>query len=147
MGARPRLVAPPKAVWSPGDGYPFLQQLNGFDFGPDGMLYAPQPYLGTVIRLDLSAHPIQPQVIATGLTFPTAVKFDSRGRLFAVASADDGQVVRIDVASGEVRLVSTVPTGLSGLDNLAFGPRESCTAPAAATAACGGSCRPAKRAT
>ncbi len=120
----PTLVAPPKAVWNPGDGYPFLQQLNGFDFGPDGMLYAPQPYLGTVIRLDLSAYPIQPQVIATGLAFPTAVKFDSRGRLFAVASADDGQVVRIDVATGKTHLVSRVPTGLSGLDNLAFGPRD-----------------------
>ena len=103
---------------------PFPQQLNGFDFGPDGMLYAPQPYLGTVIRLDLSADHDPPQVVATGLSFPTAVKFDSRGRLFAVASADDGQVVRIDVAAGKTHLVSTVPTGLSGLDNLAFGPRD-----------------------
>jgi sugar lactone lactonase YvrE len=120
----PTLVAPPKAVWTPGDGYPFLQQLNGFDFGPDGMLYAPQPYLGTIVRLDLAATPITLQVVATGLSFPTAVKFDSRGRLFAVASAADGQVFRIDVASGAVRLVSTVPTGLSGLDNLAFGPRD-----------------------
>ena len=117
----PALVADPTPVWNPGA---FPLQLNGFDFGPDGMLYAPQPYLGRVIRLDLSADPITPQVVATGLSFPTAVKFDSRGRLFAVASADDGQVFRIDVASGAVRLVSTVPTGLSGLDNLAFGTRD-----------------------
>ena len=121
----PALVAAPTPVWSPGDGYPFLLQLNGFDFGPDGMLYAPQPYLGT----GDSPRPVRacrsrPQVVATGLSFPTAVKFDSRGRLFAVASADDGQVVRIDVASGALHLVSTVPTGLSGLDNLAFGPRD-----------------------
>ena len=120
----PAFGAAPKPVWIPGDAYPFLQQLNGFDFGPDGMLYAPQPYLGRVVRLNLAATPITPQVVATGLSFPTAVKFDSRGRLFAVASADDGQVVRIDVASGATRLVSTVPTGLSGMDNLAFGPRD-----------------------
>jgi sugar lactone lactonase YvrE len=117
----PALVAAPTPVWDPGA---FPLQLNGFDFGPDGMLYAPQPYLGRVIRLDLKAHPITPQVVATGMSFPTAVKFDSQGRLFAVASAADGQVFRIDAASGALHLVSTVPTGLSGLDNLAFGPRD-----------------------
>ena len=41
-----------------------------------------------------------------------------------MASADEGQVVRIDVATGKSQLVSRVPTGLSGLDNLAFGPRD-----------------------
>lgn len=117
----PALVADPVPIWSPGA---FPLQLNGFDFGPDGLLYAPQPYMGTVIRLDLSADPIAPEVVATGMSFPSAVKFDSRGRLFAVTSTDDGQVVRIDIATGEVRLVSTVPTGMSGLDNLAFGPRD-----------------------
>jgi len=117
----PALVADPTPIWNPGA---FPLQLNGFDFGPDGLLYAPQPYLGRIVRLDLSADPIDTQVVATGLSFPTAVKFDSRGRLFAVASADDGQVVRIDVANGATRLVSTVPTGLSGMDNLAFGPRD-----------------------
>ncbi len=117
----PALDADPTPIWSPGA---FPLQLNGFDFGPDGMLYAPQPYIGTVIRLDLSADPITPQPVASGLSFPTAVKFDSRGRLFAVTSAADGEVVRIDVARGKVHLVSTVPTGLSGLDNLAFGPRD-----------------------
>ncbi len=124
----PTLALDPTPVWTPvwtaADGSPFLQQLNGFDFGPDGMLYAPQPYLGRVVRLNLAVKPITPQIIATGLSFPTAVKFDSRGRLFAVASADDGQVVRIDVASARIHLVATVPTGLSGMDNLAFGPRD-----------------------
>jgi sugar lactone lactonase YvrE len=117
----PTLVADPTPIWNPGA---FPLQLNGFDFGPDGLLYAPQPYLGRIVRLDLSADPIDPQVVATGLEFPTAVKFDSRGRLFAVASAADGQVFRIDVATGQTHLVSTVPTGLSGMDNLAFGPRD-----------------------
>ena len=120
----PALGADPTLVWDPGDGYPFLEQLNGFDFGPDGMLYAPQPYLGRVVRLDLTADPITPEVIATGLSFPTAVKFDSQGSLFAVVSADEGEVVGIDVATGETHLVATVPTGLSGMDNLAFGPRD-----------------------
>ena len=96
------------------------------------MLYAPQPYLGRVVRLNLAVKPITPQIITTGLSFPTAVKFDSRGRLFAVASADDGQVVRIDVASGRVHLVATVPTGLSGMDNLAFGPRDELYCPGGA---------------
>ncbi len=57
-----------RPVWNPGD--PFPQQLNGFDFGPDGMLYAPQPYLGRVVRLNLDATPIVPQVIADGVVVP-----------------------------------------------------------------------------
>jgi sugar lactone lactonase YvrE len=120
----PALQDPPQLIWDPGDGYPFLQQLNGFDFGPDGMLFAPQPYLGRVVRIDVDATPVVPQVVAEGMSFPSAVKFDSHGRLFAVASARNGQVLRIDVQTGTVRLVSTVPTGLAGVDNLAFGPRD-----------------------
>jgi sugar lactone lactonase YvrE len=109
---------PPRLVWDPGDGYPFLQQLNGFDFGPDGLLYAPQPYLGTVVRLDVDAAVVTPQVVAQGLSMPTAVKFDSQGRLFAATATG---IVRVDVASGVASLYADIPTGL---DNLAFDPAD-----------------------
>jgi len=109
---------PPRLVWDPGDGFPFLQQLNGFDFGPDGLLYSPQPYLGRVVRLDVDAATIMPQVVAEGLPMPTAVKFDSRGRLFAATGAG---VMRVDVASGATTLVADIP---NGLDNLAFDARD-----------------------
>ena len=109
---------PPRLVWDPGDGYPFLQQLNGFDFGPDGLLYSPQPYLGCVVRLDVDAATVVPHVVAEGLPMPTAVKFDSRGRLFAATGAG---VMRVDVATGATKLVADIP---SGLDNLAFDARD-----------------------
>ena len=114
----PALEEGPRLVWDPGDGYPFLQQLNGFDFGPDGMLYSPQPYLGRVVRLDVDAATIVPQVIAEGLAFPTAVKFDSQGRLFAATGSG---VVHIDATTGATDLVADIPTGL---DNLAFDARD-----------------------
>ena len=49
----PDLVDPPVLVWH-GSGAPgFPEQLNGFDFGPDGKLYAPQPFMGRIVRIDV----------------------------------------------------------------------------------------------
>lgn len=114
----PQLTSPPvlKMYGSPAP--PFLNQLNGFDFGPDGKLYAPHPFLGTVVRIDVDAG--SEEILATGLPFPVALKFNAKGRLF-VALADSGKVVRVNRATGKTRLVARLQPGL---DNLAFDARD-----------------------
>ena len=106
---------PPRLVWDPGDGYPYLQQLNGFDFGPDGLLYAPQPYLGRVVRLDRRRR-----------------DRDAAGRRLRALHADGGQVrlegppVRGDGRRDRARRRRRRHHGpggrhpTTGLDNLAF---------------------------
>ena len=113
----PNLIDPPKLMLSGSGVPPFLDQFNGFDFGPDGMLYAPQPYLGTIVRIDVDTW--EQKVVAEKLAFPAALKFDAKGRLFAVLQAS-GKVVRVNVATGKTRLVARLAPGL---DNLAFDAR------------------------
>ncbi|MEE4274870.1 MAG: hypothetical protein V2J16_03275, partial [Thermoleophilia bacterium] len=67
----PDLASPPVLVWS-GSGVPgFPEQLNGFDFGPDGWLYAPQPFLGRIVRIDVGTGDLE--VVTSGLDWPCAV--------------------------------------------------------------------------
>ena len=79
----PDLVDPPVLVWH-GSGIPgFPEQLNGFDFGPDGKLYAPQPFMGRIVRFDVDAPAPGAEVVATGFDTP------DRGEV-----RRDGQAVR-----------------------------------------------------
>ena len=114
----PDFVDPPVKVWGGSGVPPFLDQLNGFDFGPDGKLYAPQPFRGRVIRLVVDTW--VPDVVAEDLAFPVGVKFDSRGTLFA-ALQGSGAVVRINRASHAAKLVARLKPGI---DNLAFDARD-----------------------
>lgn len=88
--------------------------LNAFDFGPDGLLYAPNPIQGTVSAVDLESG--ETMVILDGLAFPVAVEFDSQGRLHYADQAT-GAVYRVDLASGAVETLAQLEVGL---DNLAF---------------------------
>jgi sugar lactone lactonase YvrE len=108
----PNLVSAPTVV-IPDAGERALA-LNGMDFGPDGMLYAPQPFLKRIVRIDVDTAAVTP--IADGLAFPAAVDFDSRGNLYAAAS-DSGEIVRVDPATGGRAVVGRVAPGL---DNMAF---------------------------
>lgn len=111
----PELTAPPQPVLP--EASPLLG-LNGFDFGPDGMLYAPRMFAGEIVRIDVDAATPVPQVVASGFTFPTAVKFDSKGQLHL---ATNGNVFRIDLASGvRTALLDTN----RATDNLAFDSKD-----------------------
>ncbi|MFP6616725.1 MAG: SMP-30/gluconolactonase/LRE family protein [Candidatus Hydrogenedentota bacterium] len=88
--------------------------LNGFDFGPDGLLYGPLWFEGQVVSLDVDR--IELRVIADGFKIPAAVNFNSKGELFVVDSAR-GEVVKVDVRTGKKKVISRVRTGI---DNLAF---------------------------
>lgn len=102
-GAPPRLVAEN------------LQGLNGFDFGPDGMIYGPQWFAGTVVQVDPEDGSVE--VLFEGFNSPAAVKFGPDGALYAI-DQDPGRVWRLDLASGTKTLVADVG---EGADNLDFG--------------------------
>lgn len=102
--------------------------LNGFDFGPDGLLYAPSLLAGMVVSVDVHCAAGQPTFTngciravtsPSSLDVPTALKFDSKGHLYVI-SAGDGRVWRIaDPTKGasEPKLVAQLSPAL---DNLAI---------------------------
>jgi sugar lactone lactonase YvrE len=114
----PDLTDPP--TWLIPAGPPSPLGLNAFDFGPDGMLYAPRMFTGQVVRIDVDAAPPVPQiVVASGFTPPNyALKFDSKAELHVAANGD---VFELDLATG----ARTVLLDTDGaIDNLAFDSRD-----------------------
>jgi sugar lactone lactonase YvrE len=97
-----------------------LGGLNGFEFGPDGLLYGPLWFKGMVVKIDVEKKTVTP--VATGFKIPAAVNFanDGTGDLYVVDTAL-GQVVKVDVASGQKTLIATVKTSI---DNLALDSRN-----------------------
>jgi sugar lactone lactonase YvrE len=113
----PELAAAPRVVIPPGDP---VEGVNGMDFGPDGLLYAPQPFLGRVVRLDVDESPPVLNVVAGGFLNPIALTFDSAGRLHVV-DATAGTIVRVDTNTGDTAQIAALRPGL---DNLAFDSRD-----------------------
>jgi sugar lactone lactonase YvrE len=93
-----------------GTGDPSLH-LNGFAFGPDGLLYAPRQQLEQIVRINVDTAVVE---IITD-DFEGSCAFDSQGQLYA---ASDERVYQIDPQSGAYETVVTLPEG--GADNLAF---------------------------
>lgn len=119
MELDPELVGPPRVVIPSSGVPPFPNQLNGFDFGPDGHLYAPQPFQGQVVRIDPDSGEME--VVVKGLPEPpTSVEFDSKGRLYA--SLRYGTVVRIYPIKHTYSVFVQVPDLVS--DNMTFGPKD-----------------------
>jgi sugar lactone lactonase YvrE len=104
----PALEAPPRLITEN------LGWMNGMDWGPDGLLYGPIWTGGLVAGVDVETGVISP--VAEGFSVPAAVKFDSRGRLH-VLDTERGEVVRVDLATGEREVLATA---VAGGDNLAF---------------------------
>jgi sugar lactone lactonase YvrE len=108
----PNLVDSPRLIIdSPG-------MLNGFDFGPDGFLYSPIPFLGKIVRIDVDTGEMTP-VVAEGIMAP-AVKFDSQGRLYT-QNRLNGQIVRVDTDTGSMEMIASITFGI---DNLAFDSQD-----------------------
>ncbi len=84
-------IAPPQVILEPAGG------LNGFAFGPDGLLYTPFQSAGGVARIDVDAATVD--VFATGFGLPVAVEFDSQGLLYVNDAATE-EVVRLDPVTG-----------------------------------------------
>lgn len=104
----PQGAAPPRLILKD------LGGLNGFDFGPDGLLYGPLWFRGQVVRIDVDKPEVH--VVTDGLGVPAAVNFNSKGELYVLDTAA-GQVIRVQPETGAKEVIATLRTGL---DNLAF---------------------------
>ncbi|WP_454902354.1 hypothetical protein [Variovorax gossypii] len=90
--------------------------FNGFEVGPDGMLYGPLWFKGQVVKIDPADGRMA--VIADGFKVPAAANLDGKGNLW-VLDARSGELVRVELASGR----KTVARQLRpSLDNLAIAP-------------------------
>jgi sugar lactone lactonase YvrE len=105
-------VKPPRKIMEKMGG------LNGFEFGPDDMLYGPLWFKGQVAKVDVDKAELS--VVADGFKIPAAVNFDSKGNLFVVDTAL-GQLVRVDTKSGAKKMVAQLKPSL---DNLAIDDKD-----------------------
>src|ERR1700681_800119 len=101
-------VKPPRMIMEKMGG------LNGFEFGPDDMLYGPLWFKGQVAKVDVDKAELT--VVADGFKVPAAVNFDSKGNLWVVDTAL-GQLVRVDPKTGAKKMVAQLKPSL---DNLAI---------------------------
>lgn len=93
-----------------------LAGLNAFDFGPDGQLYAPSYFTGDVVRIDVDADVIAPEVVASGFSVPSAVKFNAAGEPY-VADLAAGTVSKLDLATGDSEQILRID---GTIDNIAI---------------------------
>ncbi len=105
-------VKPPRMIMEKMGG------LNGFEFGPDDMLYGPLWFKGQVAKVDVDKPELT--VVADGFKIPAAVNFDSKGNLWVVDAAL-GQLVRVDPKTGAKRMVAQLKPSL---DNLAIDDKD-----------------------
>lgn len=90
--------------------------FNGFEVGPDGLLYGPLWFKGQVVKIDPSNGAMT--VIAEGFKIPAAANLDGKGNLWVV-DARSGELVRVDLATGRKTVVKQLKPSL---DNLAIAP-------------------------
>jgi outer membrane protein assembly factor BamB len=105
-------VKPPRMIMEKMGG------LNGFEFGPDDMLYGPLWFKGQVAKVDVDKAELT--VVADGFKIPAAVNFDSRGNLWVVDTAV-GQLVKVDPKTGAKKVVAQLKPSL---DNLAIDDKD-----------------------
>jgi streptogramin lyase len=90
--------------------------FNGFEVGPDGMLYGPLWFKGQVVKIDPANG--QMTVIADGFKIPAAANLDGKGNLWVV-DARSGELVRVELATGRKTVAKQLRPSL---DNLAIAP-------------------------
>jgi streptogramin lyase len=90
--------------------------FNGFEVGPDGMLYGPLWFKGQVVKIDPSNGNVA--VIADGFKIPAAANLDGKGNLWVV-DARSGELVRVDLSTGRKTVAKQLRPSL---DNLAIAP-------------------------
>ena len=102
----PLAAKPPRRVAS-GQG-----RLNGFAFGPDGRLYAPQFGTDRLLAIDIESG--ARMIIATGLGAPAAVKVAPNGAVFSVDYLN-GDLWRTVPATGQSTKLTNLPAPLDSL--------------------------------
>jgi streptogramin lyase len=90
--------------------------FNGFEVGPDGMLYGPLWFKNQVVKIDPADGRITP--IADGFQIPAAANLDGKGNLWVV-DARSGELVKVELATGRKTVAKQLKPSL---DNLAIAP-------------------------
>ncbi|MDP9996156.1 streptogramin lyase [Variovorax boronicumulans] len=90
--------------------------FNGFEVGPDGLLYGPLWFKGQVVKIDPANGNMT--VIADGFKIPAAANLDGKGNLWVV-DARSGELVRVELATGRKTVAKQLRPSL---DNLAIAP-------------------------
>ena len=103
-------VKPPRPIAKDMGGF------NGFEVGPDGMLYGPLWFKGSVVKMDPASGAIT--VINNQFKTPAAVNLDGKGNLWVI-DTKTGELSRVELASGRKHVVKQLTTAL---DNLAIAP-------------------------
>lgn len=101
-------ITPPRLI------IPTLGWLNGFDFGPDGLLYGPLIQPAKVVKINVDTGEMWD--VVTDVLGTAAVKFGPDGMMYFI-NQPTGEVKRMDLDSGEIELITILP---NSLDNLAF---------------------------
>lgn len=88
--------------------------LNGFDIGPDGMIYGPLWFKQQVVKINPDTGELT--VIADGFHTPAAANFDSQWNLYVLDTAM-GEIIQVDINTGSKTQFAQLKTSL---DNLAI---------------------------
>ena len=113
----PSLTLPPRVIIPDTDPTGGASQFNGFDVGPDGQLYAPQPFSGVIVRIDPETGALT--TVAATPAPASSVEFTPDGELYATLVV--GAVVAVDLTTGTVRTLAEIDG--ANLDNMAFDAR------------------------
>ncbi|MFT4101651.1 MAG: hypothetical protein QM674_11550 [Burkholderiaceae bacterium] len=92
--------------------------FNGFEVGPDGMLYGPLWFKSQVVKINPANGDMT--TIADGFAIPAAVNLDGKGNLW-VLDTRRGELVRVELATGKKTVATKLKTSL---DNLAIAPDD-----------------------
>ncbi len=90
--------------------------FNGFEVGPDGMLYGPLWFKGQVVKIDPADGKIT--VINDQFKVPAAANLDGKGNLWVV-DTKTGELSKVELANGRKTVMKQLSTAL---DNLAIAP-------------------------
>lgn len=93
-----------------------LGGFNGFEVGPDGMLYGPLWFKGQVVKINPANGAVT--MIADGFKIPAAANLDGKGNLW-VLDTRTGELVRVALATGKKTVAKQLKPSL---DNLAIAP-------------------------
>ena len=93
-----------------------LGGLNGFEIGPDGMIYGPLWFKNAIVKVDPKDG--KDTVVAGSFQVPAAANFGPDGNLYAI-DTKTGEVKKIDMKTKAVSVIATLPPSL---DNLAIAP-------------------------
>ena len=103
-------VKPPRLIVKDMGGF------NGFEVGPDGMLYGPLWFKGQVVKIDPANGAIT--VINSEFKIPAAANLDGKGNLWVVDTRT-GELCKVELASGRKTVAKQLKPAL---DNLAIAP-------------------------